>query len=118
LADLHAGDVLADGPELAADFGGGFRLQVPHVLVAGAAGQVDVDERLLGRLLAVLGFKLEEIGQQHAAHAQGADLEEVAALDAVAALVAVAGDREHGSRPPSTSISTLSSFDSPPARSG
>src|SRR6185436_18495585 len=79
---------------LAADLRRGFGLEVPHVLVAGAAGQVDVDDRLGGGLSA---FRAEEVGEGEAAQAHRADLEEIAARDAVAAGDPVAGDGQHGS---------------------
>ena len=47
LADLDAGDLGADGFERAAHFGRGVQLDVIHVLVWWAAGQVNQDEGLL-----------------------------------------------------------------------
>ena len=44
LADLDAGDVGGDGAEGAADLRRGLHLEVVHILVRGAAGQVDHDD--------------------------------------------------------------------------
>jgi hypothetical protein len=60
---------------------------------------VDVDEGLGIGLLAVLGFEPEEVGEGESSEAEGADLEEVAAREAVAADEPVAGDGQHGPPP-------------------
>ena len=50
-ADLDAGDFGRDRAELAANFLRGLGLDFPHVLMRRAAGEEDVDHRLLSRLL-------------------------------------------------------------------
>ena len=55
-ANVDAGDVGVDRIELAADFARGVGLDVPHVQVGRAAGQIDVDDRLVLRAALLLGF--------------------------------------------------------------
>src|SRR5262245_32807885 len=57
--------------------GRGVRLEVVHVDVAGAARQVDHDDRLVGvpRVDGALGPQAEQVGQGQTADAEGADAE-------------------------------------------
>ena len=68
LADLDAGDVGGDRLELAADFGRGVGLDVPHILVRRSAAQEDVDDRLVPRAGdAGAGLGAEDVGEGQAA---------------------------------------------------
>ena len=90
LANLHAGDVGADGPELAANLAGCVGLEVEHVDVRRPAGQVDVDDGLVGLARAGERFELEQLREGQAASSHATDLEEFTARKPVA--VGVAGD--------------------------
>src|SRR5207237_4193127 len=98
LADLNPRDVGGDRLELAADLAGRIRLQVPHVLVGRAAGEEDVDDRLVGVPPAGGGFGAEHVGQRQAAEAserKPADLQELAPGNSVAKPLLLPVDRQH-----------------------
>src|SRR5207253_5019437 len=85
LADLDAGHRGGDRLELAADLGGGLGLDLPQVLVGRAAAEEDVDDRLVSGAGAGPGLGAEDVGKGEGAgpEAEGTDLEEAAAVDAV-----------------------------------
>src|SRR5882672_2677893 len=101
LADLDAGDVGPDGPQLAADFGGRVRLQVPHVLVGRTARQEDHDDGFVrGTLRAGLFLGAEDLGKGEPAQGESADAQEGAPGDSVAEIVVpLAQDRQHDCSP-------------------
>ena len=70
-ADLDAGDVGLDGPKFAAIFQGGVGLEIVHVHVGRAAGQVDHDGRFgrcrAGGVFAGLGFEPQHVAERQAA---------------------------------------------------
>ena len=101
-ANLHAGHVGRDRAEFAAEFLGCVRLEVVHVDVRRAAGQVNQDGGLVGSPLrrGRVGAEPQQVGQGQAG-AEGTDLEKVAAVDAVAVTLLGAENREHGNNPPS-----------------
>ena len=86
-----------DRLELAANFGRGIGLQVPHVEVRRTAGQEDVDDRLV-RPRALAASSRSSVGQRQPAQGHAADRQEVAAGHAVAkaAIGFAAIDRQHG----------------------
>jgi hypothetical protein len=97
-ANLHAARGGGNRPELAANFGRGVGLEVPHVLRGRAAEQVEQDDVLrLARPHAggFLLFRREQFREREAAAEQGerAGGERLASGDAVAAAARAA---EHG----------------------
>ena len=96
LADFHAVDIRGDRRELAAEFLRRERLQVEHVHVRRAAGQIDVDDRLAGGLRTRQRLRTEQFGESEAAEAERSDLQEIAARDAVTELLLRTGERPHG----------------------
>ena len=60
-ADFDARHVRLDRLELAADLGRGVGLQVPHVLMRRAAGQEDIDDRLVRSADARLSFRRQQL---------------------------------------------------------
>ena len=101
LADLDARHVRADRLEFAAHLARGVGLQVPHVLMRGAAAEEDVDEGLVtlarpadwcGRLGPHEPREREAAGAER----QAADREELPTGRPVAHPRAVAEDRQHG----------------------
>ena len=70
LADLHAGNVRVDRLEFAPNVIGRFSLDVVHVLVAGTAGQIDHDDRLLASANALLGLGLQKLRQSKLAQTE------------------------------------------------
>ena len=100
LADLHAGDLGGDRPELAPNLFGGFRLQVERVLMRQAARQVDHDHGLVrpARTVPCRCLGTQQLGERQAPQRQTADLEERPARDAVAITVPGAEQRQHDRR--------------------
>ena len=102
-ADLDAGHVGGDRLELAAKLDGRFRLEVVHVHVRRAAAQVDHDGRL-DRGWSCRCRPSPRPAPQHAGQrqtrAEGADLEEAAAVDAVAVALTRSPKCEHLRHPP------------------
>ena len=83
-ADLDAGDVGGDGVKFAANAGGGFRFDVPHVLVWRATSEEDHDDGLVIEFFRGGGFGLEKLGEGGPAEAEAADAEEAATGHAIA----------------------------------
>jgi hypothetical protein len=84
LADIDAGDAGGDGFEEASDFGGGFGLEVPGILVGGAAPHEEEDAGLGasegGAEVGVGGgAALEELGEREPEEAEAAGAEDIAA---------------------------------------
>ena len=73
LADLDTGDVGADGFEGAPHFGRGIELDVIHVLVRGAAGQVNETECFLRFADSLLCFRAQEIWKAQSSESKSAD---------------------------------------------
>ena len=98
-ANLHAGHVGLDRPKLAAILHGGVRLEVVHVHVRRAAGQVDHDGGLVGRASRAAPVSLAPRRRSMSARvkpgAERADLEEVAAIEPVAELLPGAEEIQH-----------------------
>src|SRR5262249_45730440 len=93
-----------DRAELAAVLDGGLGLEVVHVHVRRAAGQVDHDGGLAGAARpAIAGPRGRSTGAEHVGQCQagpeGPDLEEAAASDAVAEPLLVAPERKHEKSP-------------------
>jgi len=69
-ADLDAGDVSGDGTKLAAIFDGGVGLEIVHVHMRGAAGQVDHNGGFARRACASgfcgAGLEAEHVGKREA----------------------------------------------------
>src|SRR5438046_1283820 len=112
LADLEAGDAGRDWLELAADLGGSVRLEVPHVLGAGAAEQVEGDHTFDAGFAAWLAAGLlgaQKVGQGEGAaqRRQRAGLECLAAGEAIAAASRTAEHGEHGTPRGKRSITDL-----------
>ncbi len=110
LAEVDAGHVRRNRLELAADLGGGVRLEVHHVLVRWPAGQKDHDDRLVLQATPRrrLGLGGEQLRQAQAAKCQAADLQEIAPRDAVAvAAVGRSADGQHQSLPVRTDITVV-----------
>src|SRR5579872_3413034 len=84
LANLDAGDVGLDRLELAADIGRRVGLQVEHVLMRRAAGQVDHDDRLVGGSDARRGLGSQHVRERKPAQRQPADSQEVTSRETVA----------------------------------
>src|SRR5262249_47500461 len=98
VADANAGYVGIRGSEGAANLFGGIRLEVPHVELGGTAGEEEHDD-MLGPGAARRGgdlFELEQARQSETAEADGAEVEDVAAGEAVAVTDAgVGSDGKH-----------------------
>src|SRR5262245_35595883 len=85
-ADLQTGNRCRDGVEFAANFLGRFGLDIPHVLMRGAAAKENVDYRFWSRGNACFGVGSKDIGQRQAAQADSkrADFQETSPGHAVA----------------------------------
>ena len=83
LADLDARHGGANRLELPADLPRRVHLQVVHVLMRRAAGEVDHDDGFLAPAAARGLGSPQQLRQRQAAHAQAADPEEIAPTDAV-----------------------------------
>ena len=103
-ADLHAGNVGLDRLEFAAEFGRSVRLEVVHVHVRRAAGQVNHDgglwPRRCGLMAGVVAWALQaqHVGEGQAG-AERADLEEIAAVNAVAEVLFGSQEVKHDAFP-------------------
>src|SRR4029077_13325882 len=98
-ADLDAGDVGGDRLELRAKRARRLGLDLPHILVGRPAAKIDIDDGFarpgrtaLGRLGTIDVCKIEGRGTER----EGADLEEIAARDAVAVAAGRTHYVEHG----------------------
>ena len=79
-ADVDAGDIGADGAEVAAVFCRGVRLHVVHFHVRRPAGEPDEDDGGVGRMLGLaLQFPRHDASGAETAQSEGAELEEIAA---------------------------------------
>jgi hypothetical protein len=104
LADADAGDGRVDRPELAADLGGGGRLEVPHVLCRGPAEEVEEDHvlglaRAGARGPAGLGGEEVREGEPAAEEGEGAGGQGLPPGEPVAAPAGRAEEGDHAAAP-------------------
>jgi len=78
-ADVHAGDVGADGAKFTTNLRGGAPVEVVDVDMAGAAFEPDHDDRLAAALLSAVRLKTQQIGESQAANPEPAGLQEARA---------------------------------------
>src|SRR5690349_3932950 len=95
LANLDARNFGADRLELATNFRRRVQLQIEHILVRRSAWQKDHDDRLVRFADAGLCLGAQQFGQGQTAQAKRADLEEIAARNAVTKARAAAVYRQH-----------------------
>ena len=100
LADLNAGNVGGDGLELPANLRGGVHFELEHVLVRGAAREIDHDDGLAGLAQTGLALGPQQLRHGQSTHAQGPDLDEVAPVNPVAKPLLLSMDGEHNPLPP------------------
>ena len=98
LADVNARHSSADRLELAANLPRRVHLQVVHVLMRRAAGQVNHDDGFFALAAARGCGGPQQLRQRQAAHAQAANLEKVSATDAVTKSAGrISVNAQHGS---------------------
>src|SRR6516225_5454955 len=112
LADVRAGDIGGDGPELAAEFGRGIRLEIVHVDVARPAAKPEKNDGRIARLPPIfLGpcFEAQMIGQGQSRQTEKADSQKAAPGKPVTATIIGSAYFEHWN-PPKIFQSILAAF--------
>ena len=100
LADPDAGNVGGDGLELPANLRGRLHFELVHVLVRGAAGEINHDDGFAGFADTGLALGAQQLWHGQSSHAQGPDLDEVAPVNPVAKPLLLSMDGEHCPLPP------------------